>query len=167
MFTSAQVAGFLGILSGHRYKQFTFSINERDQGEWWVNFIFALLDKKASPLSFLTRQVLENATDFNDAVNQLSSHDLIAPAYFIVAGVKPDEGVVITRNQSALINTWRLDNSNNIWYLLETNYDHWVPPPPNDDRRTPGMRAMNQTTQANINYNTLFNVLTIDPVCNE
>jgi hypothetical protein len=49
---------------------------------------------------------------------------------------------------------------------IETNYDHWVPPPPNDDRRTPGMRAMNQTTQANINEDTLLSVLTISPVCN-
>jgi hypothetical protein len=45
--------------------------------------------------------------------------------------------------------------------------DHWVPPPDNDNRRTPGMKYMNATGQANINYDTLLNVLTLDPVCNK
>lgn len=121
------------------------------------------------PLSFLTRQVMENATSFSDAVKMLELTDLIAPAYFIVGGVKPNEGVVITRSQSDLVNAWKLNpNSAGIekWFLLETNYDHWLPPPPDDDRRTPGIRAMNATTQANINYDTLMDVLIIDPVCN-
>lgn len=110
---------------------------------------------------------MENATDFNDAVKKLSTTDLIAPAYFIVAGYKPNEGAVITRDQYETLDIWRLNNDKNIWYILETNYDHWVPPPPNDDRRTPGMKAMNTTTQANININTLMDVLTIQPVCNK
>lgn len=33
------------------------------------------------------------------------------------------------------------------WYVLETNYDHWKEPLFLDDRRTPGMKCMNQTTQ--------------------
>ena len=110
---------------------------------------------------------MENSTSYTDAVNLLSSSDLIAPAYFILGGTEPDEGIVITRDQFELINLWKLDTKNNIWYLLETNYDHWVPPPANDDRRDPGMKAMNQTTRANINLDTLLTVLEIDPVCNK
>ena len=34
------------------------------------------------------------------------------------------------------------------WYVLETNYDHWEDPLFLDDRRTPAMKCMNQTTQA-------------------
>lgn len=33
------------------------------------------------------------------------------------------------------------------WYVLETNYDHWDDPLFLDDRRTPAMKCMNQTTQ--------------------
>lgn len=131
--------------------------------------MFAILDKKATPLAFLTRRVLENATDFNNAVEMLSKTDMIAPAYFIVGGVKPYEGAVITRSQDKLVDVWRLNSTSTgieKWYLLETNYDHWLPPPSNDDRRTPGMRAMNLTGQANINPSTLFKVLSVDPVCN-
>lgn len=170
VFTSAQIAGFIGVLTGHKYSKFTFSINERDQGDWWINLLFAIIDRKASPLSFVTRKVMENATSFQEAVDILSTHDLIAPCYFIVAGVHPGEGAVITRNQYKLVDIWKLNpDSYGIerWYLLETNYDHWLAPPPNDDRRTPGIRAMNATTQEHINTETLMQVITIDPVCNK
>lgn len=54
---------------------------------------------------------------------------------------------------------FRLDVKNGRWYVLETNYDHWKEPLFLDDRRTPAMKCMNQTTQpvsfdtANIDLN--------------
>lgn len=42
---------------------------------------------------------------------------------------------------------FRLDVKNGRWYVLETNYDHWKEPLFLDDRRTPAMKCMNQTTQ--------------------
>jgi hypothetical protein len=135
-----------------------------------VNLLFAILDKKATPLSFLTRNTMEYVTSFNEAVSLLSRTDMIAPAYFTVGGVKPNKGVVITRSQHEVVDTWHLNSTSSgieKWYLLETNYDHWVPPPANDDRRTPGMKAMNATTQARISAETLLDVLVIDPVCND
>ena len=134
-----------------------------------MNVLFALLDRQATPLAFLTRHLMENITSYDEAVNFLQTTDLIAPAYFIVGGVKPEQGIVITRNQYKLVDSWKL-NSNSAgiesWFLLQTNYDHWSQPPPDDDRRTPGIIAMNKVSQQHINYNTLFDVLTIFPVCN-
>lgn len=65
---------------------------------------------------------MENSTSFNDAVNMLTASDLIAPAYFILGGTEPDDGIVITRDQDSAINLWKLDTKNSIWYLLETKY---------------------------------------------
>ena len=116
-------------MTGHKYNKFTFQINERDQGHWWENLIAALTEKNVKPLSFLTREVMEYAESFDEAVKRLSTAKLIAPAYFIVGGVKQDEGVVLTRNQTHLIDKWSLDSSSSgieKWYLLETNYDNWV-----------------------------------------
>lgn len=42
---------------------------------------------------------------------------------------------------------FRLDVKKGRWYVLETNYDHWTAPLFLDDRRTPAMKCMNQTTQ--------------------
>ena len=141
-----------------------------DKGNWWINGLFLLLDKKATPLAFLTRDLMENVTNYVDAVTLLEKSDLIAPAYFIIGGVEPDEGAVITRNQFEVVNTWNLDSQSegiDKWYLIETNYDHWTEPPKNDDRVHPGMNAMNAITQANIDYETLFDVMSLVPVCNQ
>jgi len=113
---------------------------------------------------------MENTTSFNDAVHLLSTQDLIAPVYFILAGVNPDEGAVITRNQNTLIDIWMINKTStdfNKWFLLETNYDHWQPPPSKDDRRTPGINAMNLLTQSRIDFYSLMGVLTLKPVCNK
>lgn len=48
----------------------------------------------------------------------------------------------------SLINFLRIDLKLGRWYVLETNYDPWTDPFFLDDRRTPGMKCMNQTTQA-------------------
>jgi hypothetical protein len=86
-----------------------------------------------------------------------------------VGGLNRGEGVVLTRDQFRVVDEWRLNASSpgiEKWYLLETNYDHWVPPPVHDDRRTPGMNAMNAITQDHINFETMMSVLTMKPVCN-
>ena len=53
------------------------------------------------------------------------------------------------------------------WYVLETYYDHWAPPLADDDRRDPGIRAMNTTGRVAISGDTLFKVLSISPVLND
>jgi hypothetical protein len=130
-----------------------------------INIIAAILDKKSSPLTFLTRNLMENITNYNDAVDLMSKHDLIAPAYFIIGGIKPNEGSIITRDQFETLDIWHLNSTNKQWYILETNDDHWLPP--EDDRRVAAMTALNKTTQHNINPTTLFDVLSMRPVCNK
>ena len=51
--------------------------------------------------------------------------------------------------------------------MLETNYDHWDPPPSDDNRRDPAMRAMNETGAANVGVSGLFDVLSTAPVLND
>lgn len=119
---------------------------------------------------FMMREVMENAETFDEAVKMLQKRHLIAGAYYIVGGVRPDQGVIITRNQLRAVDTWRLNSSStqaDKWYLFETNYDHWKDVPIDDDRRTPGRKAMNDITQANINMTNLMDVLSIWPVCNK
>ena len=43
---------------------------------------------------------------------------------------------------------WTLDDTVDKWFAVETNYDHWGPAKPSDDRRraaVDGMRAAGQT----------------------
>lgn len=124
-------------------KGFTMSQNERDQGNMLENIrtIFA----KQVPLTFSTfRQVAATACNFEEAVAQLSTADLPADSYFIVAGTEAGEGAVITRDRNQS-DVWRLGDGPSDWFLVQTNYDHWVAAPAGDDRRGLAARFLDAT----------------------
>ena len=79
----------------------------------------------ACTLCVVCVQVLTDAESYDEAVQMLSKRYIAAPAYFIVAGSKPNEGAVITRDRNVLSDLWQLNVSSsdpNSWYILETNY---------------------------------------------
>lgn len=158
-------AGYVGLWTGQSENKFTVTGNERNKGHWWENVISAVL-LKSSPVSWLVRETLEQATDFQDAVTRLAKVPIITDVYYIVGGVHPREGVVITRDRSGPADIWPLDWTMGQWYLVETNYDHWLPTPGRDHRREVAMKALNATSQNNINTRSLYQVLSVVPVCN-
>ncbi|XP_028852801.1 N-acylethanolamine-hydrolyzing acid amidase-like [Denticeps clupeoides] len=157
-------AGYVGVWTGQSNKKFTVTGDQRSKGHWWENVIAALM--KSSPVSWLVRETLSEAADFQDAVMRLSAAPLIADVYYIVGGINPSEGVVITRDRRGPSDIWPLDPLHGMWYRVETNYDHWLPTPPQDHRRTVAEKTLNSTGQEHINLDTLFKVLTVVPVCN-
>ncbi|XP_038614712.1 N-acylethanolamine-hydrolyzing acid amidase [Tachyglossus aculeatus] len=164
-YTGTTFVGYVGLWTGQSPYKFTVSGDERDKGWWWENAIAALLQRN-SPVSWLIRNTLSEAKDFQAAVLMLAKTPIIADAYYIVGGVSPKEGVVITRNRGGPADIWPLDPLNGEWFRVETNYDHWKPPPHSDDRRTPAIKALNATGQEHISLNTLFQVLSVVPVMN-
>ena len=165
IYTGTTYAGYVGLLTGQKPYKFSISLNERDTGERWMNAATALLAKNASLVSFRIRDTLENEQSFQDAYNVLMDVTFIAPSYIIIAGVKSGQGAVITRDRLVARDSWKLDPPNQ-WFLVETNYDHWLPPPSSDDRRDPAIRHMNQIGHSNITLKALFSVLTTPPVLN-
>lgn len=168
IFTGTTFAGFVGTLTGAKPGGFSISLDERDVGEWWQNAVSALKEGSYGIVSLLIRDTLQtNNIDFNLAVEKLSSTPLITPCYLIVGGLIDTQGVVITRDRIAALDKWYIDPSKpDQWYVLETNYDHWNAPPSDDNRRDPGIKSMNSVGRAKINFNTLFSVLSTDPVLN-
>ncbi|XP_012579731.1 PREDICTED: N-acylethanolamine-hydrolyzing acid amidase isoform X2 [Condylura cristata] len=164
-FTGTTFIGYVGLWTGQSPHKFTISGDERDKGWWWENMIAALFQKH-SPISWLVRTTLTEAENFEAAVDKLAKTPLIADVYYIVGGVSSKEGVVITRNRGGPADIWPLDPLNGAWFRVETNYDHWEPPPREDDRRTPAIKALNATGQANLSLKALFQVLSVVPVCN-
>uniref|UniRef100_A0A4X2KUK6 N-acylethanolamine-hydrolyzing acid amidase n=2 Tax=Vombatus ursinus TaxID=29139 RepID=A0A4X2KUK6_VOMUR len=164
-YTGTTFVGYVGLWTGQSPKKFTISGDERDKGFWWENAVAALL-KKNCPVSWLIRNTLEEAENFQAAVIKLAKTPIVTDVYYIVGGVSPKEGVVITRNRGGPADIWPLDPTNGQWFLVETNYDHWKPTPKGDDRRTPAIKALNATGQEHINFDTLFKVLSVVPVLN-
>uniref|UniRef100_A0A7N8WZ53 Acid ceramidase n=1 Tax=Mastacembelus armatus TaxID=205130 RepID=A0A7N8WZ53_9TELE len=162
VFKSTNFAGYVGMLTGIKPHSFTLTMNERfslDGG--YIGILEWILGNRDGMwMSFLTRSVLENATSYDEAKTRLAQTKLLAPAYFILGGNQTGQGCVITRSRLIDLKLGR-------WYVLETNYDHWEEPFFLDDRRTPAMKCMNQTTQANITLKTMYDVLSTKPVLNK
>ncbi|XP_046901363.1 acid ceramidase [Hypomesus transpacificus] len=169
VFKSTNFAGYVGMLTGIKPHTFTLTMNERfslDGG--YIGILEWILGKRDGMwMSFLTRSVLENATSYEDAKKKLSLTQLLAPAYFILGGNQTGQGCIITRSRLLSLDVLEIDLKQGRWYVLETNYDHWKEPLFLDDRRTPAMKCMNQTMQANISPKTVYDVLSTKPVLNK
>jgi len=169
VFRSTNFAGYVGILTGIKANTFTLTMNERfsvDGG--YIGIMEWILGKRDGMwMSFLTRSVMENATSYEDAKNRLAQTKLLAPAYFILGGNQTGQGCVITRSRELSLDIWEIELKLGRWFILETNYDHWDKPLFLDDRRTPAMKCMNQTSQANITLKTMYDMLSTKPVLNK
>uniref|UniRef100_A0A3Q0SUW1 Acid ceramidase n=1 Tax=Amphilophus citrinellus TaxID=61819 RepID=A0A3Q0SUW1_AMPCI len=169
VFKSTNFAGYVGMLTGIKPYIFTLTMNERfslDGG--YIGILEWILGQRDGMwMSFLTRSVLENATSYEEAKSRLAQTKLLAPAYFILGGNSTGQGCIITRSRLLSIDVLEIDLKLGRWYVLETNYDPWKDPFFLDDRRTPGMKCMNQTTQANISVKTMYDVLSTKPVLNK
>ena len=167
VYTGTTFAGMVGLLTAQKPYGFTVTLDERDQGEWWMNAVESMLAGTHGVASLHIRDaVADKSMDFESAVIFLADKPLIAPSYLIVGGTKPREGVVITRDRIAALDMWRLDSEHGRWFLVETNYDHWLPPPSDDNRRDPAIKAMNETTRAGLTPTSLFKVMSTPPVLN-
>ncbi|XP_074647024.1 N-acylethanolamine-hydrolyzing acid amidase-like [Tubulanus polymorphus] len=164
VYTGTTYAGYVGLPNGQRHGAFSISLNERAQGDVMENIL--MLRERAIPVPMLIRQVLSRPLNYRQALKTLSTTRISAPAYLTVGGILPGEGAVITRNHTKAVNVWELDMTINRWFVLETNYDHWKPPPLYDDRRTPGNRAMNAIGQKGINGTSMLQVLSTAPILN-
>ncbi|XP_036620776.1 N-acylethanolamine-hydrolyzing acid amidase-like [Trichosurus vulpecula] len=163
-YTGTTFVGYVGIWTGQSPHKFTISGNQRDKGLWWENAVAALV-KRHLPISWVFRNTLEEAQNFDDAVRRLSETPLITNVYCIIGGVSDREGLVISRNRDGPVDMWLL-NPEREWFLVQTNCDHWMPCPPRDYRRIPAMKTVNETGQANINLDKLYEILSICPILN-
>ncbi|VDL67472.1 unnamed protein product [Nippostrongylus brasiliensis] len=80
-------------------------------------------------MSWLTRETLEQFNTYAEAKEHLMNTPMLSPVYYILGGVNPWEGTIITRslNGTDLLTNLDKTNSKTGWYLLETNYDQDKP----------------------------------------
>jgi acid ceramidase len=165
LYKSVNFAGYIGIYNGLKKDAFTITMNERfNINGGWLGMIEWLLGltKNVHFVTFLVRETLEQAENYTAAMEMLLTQPIVAPAYFIVGGVKPYEGAIIARDRAAngvAVFTQMNRTDPNGWYVLETNYDLNVAPLYLDDRRTPGNACMQRLGQENVGFEGIFNVL--------
>ncbi|PNI34755.1 ASAH1 isoform 3 [Pan troglodytes] len=169
VFKASSFAGYVGMLTGFKPGLFSLSLNERFSiNGGYLGILEWILGKKdAMWIGFLTRTVLENSTSYEEAKNLLTKTKILAPAYFILGGNQSGEGCVITRDRKESLDVYELDAKQGRWYVVQTNYDRWKHPFFLDDRRTPAKMCLNRTSQENISFETMYDVLSTKPVLNK
>lgn len=168
VYESATYVGFVGVFTGMVAGRYSVSVNERNiGGDPIVNALNALLEG-AQSVPHVLRNLFEQAYLWQDAVAVLKSVRLAAPVYYIIAGTGANQGVVLTRDREFTRDDWKMPNPTGpAWYLLQTNYDHWLPDPVHDARRTYGDNHMNQLGQPlGASLDGIFDVLSTWPVMN-
>jgi len=169
LFYATSFAGYVGVLSGMKPNAFSISLNTRYYPQHGLeNFLYEIIaaieEKNNTLVSFLTRDVMMSESNWNSAVQHLSTGPLIADVYYIVGGVSVNEGAVISRNRLNASDVWVLNSTT--WFEVQTNYDHWKQPPWFDNRVVPANEAMTALGQANLTMDGLFKVLSVKPVLN-
>ncbi|XP_048859118.1 N-acylethanolamine-hydrolyzing acid amidase-like [Brienomyrus brachyistius] len=157
-------AGYVGLWTGQSANNFTITGNARLAGSWWGSVIWAFICK-FTPASWLLRHTLAEAASYHDALERLSNVPIINSVYYIVGGVQPGEGAVVTRDPWGSADVWSLDPPHGHWFRVESNKDHWKTTPEDDERRKSAIKALNATGQENINLDSLFKVLSVNVTC--
>jgi hypothetical protein len=108
-FTSAGFPGATGVVSGLSARGFAVILNAVTSPD--------PVCKTGYPVLLHLRRVIEDATDFADAVDMLSKQRLTTPALFTLAGTTNDQRVVIERAPRRYAHRWGTPNEP----LLTTN----------------------------------------------
>lgn len=173
--TTGQV-GNIGVYTGMRPHGFSVQLNQRDyQGkDTLAHKLYEMASEiintaKGGTLgSLLIRETLMAESNYDGAVQMLSDTRLIAPCYYIVGGVSAGQGAVITRDregpdQSYDRGVWTMQSGD--WYILQTNFDNWLAPPADDDRRDAAKTSMAAIGQQGLSpYSLYYNAMSVAPV---
>jgi hypothetical protein len=161
IFKSASIVGYQGIVTGVRVGAYSVSIDERDSGTLLENVIRMLAGKTDN--AYAIRNALQNYDNYQDAFNYLKNVETIADSYYIMAGINSNEGAVITRARTHAIDFWALSEER--WWLVETNYDHWKEAVAEDSlRRTVAIEYVEKAGQDNMNTLSLLEMMSQFPV---
>lgn len=134
LYQGIMVAGLTGVWTGYKAGEFSITINSRSTttplGQFANNLglFFGILKP-----SQMTRSIFEKAATYDDAVFYLKYTPITAPVYYIIAGTKANQGMIIAKDRLIYSNTMTVNASNaDNWFLVQTNHDTWNPTPVSD-----------------------------------
>uniref|UniRef100_A0A1I7X235 ceramidase n=1 Tax=Heterorhabditis bacteriophora TaxID=37862 RepID=A0A1I7X235_HETBA len=158
LYKSNNFAGYIGIYNGLKEGAFSITANERFKlagGFLGMYRWLTGLEPNGKWMSWLTRETFEQFNTYADAKEHLMNTPMLSPVYYILGGVKPWEGSIITRSLNGTDLLTELNTVDpNGWYLLQTNYDLDKEVLYLDDRRTPGNHCMRILGQSRVNFAT-------------
>jgi acid ceramidase/N-acylethanolamine-hydrolysing acid amidase len=119
---SDHFAGFVGSSTLMVPFGYAVSLNQRKASSFEENIKY-IMNPQALPVLILFRETLKKARNYESAVAMFSDQMIAAPSYFTIAGMKPDEGIILIRDFEGLVETVRLDEDGNSFFIVQTNSD--------------------------------------------
>lgn len=163
LYKAVTFASYFGVLTGMRPDAFAMSLNQRDLFDMhWIWEATGILSGSQAT-AFAMRHALESFSHYDDALEYLKSVPIISGEYICLAGLV--EGAIITRNRKYVADLLELDEEK--WFIVQTNYDHWLPQPEKDDRYHPAIKRIEEIGQEHMNEQALFEVLSSNPTNND
>lgn len=163
--TAEMVVGSSLILTGIKNGEYAVTVNARKNTvATFTDICINLLVKNYIPPDFFLRIVLQEAKNFDQAVQMLNQTNLATAIYYAISGVNNNQAVVIERDPDSVHGFYQINETN--WFLVQTNYDRNVPDPIHDPRRIPAEKRLEKIGQG-ITINQLFSdVMTKWPTFN-
>jgi len=180
LYSAVSYIGYVGLLTGVRKGGVSVSVDTRFDDNY-DKFLSAWLHDPSDSALLLAQalrsQIEDDAigTDFNTYTAAIGSTPLVGPAYAILGGPNPGQGVVltITANSTTPVDSWAITDSDGMpaaaavedkFYVLQTNYDHWEEPPKIDDRETAAYDCMdNVITKDGVSPESIYDMLAAMP----
>ncbi|CAD8052169.1 unnamed protein product [Paramecium primaurelia] len=135
--------------------------------------LFTFIEQGVPSLAWEYRYVLinDNLNTFDRVVLYLEQNQVACAFYNVIGGTSKNQGVIISRDPFDMNPTISLNTSilgqTNYQYLVQTNYDHWLPDPQNDLRRTIAENLLGQLQTNLRNEFGVFTVMDTYPIHNE
>jgi acid ceramidase len=170
IFKGTTFAGHLGIITGMKMDQFTLSMNAKVKPDIGNVIKWLTGGYNGTDIHFAMwaeREVMEKANTFQEAKEFLSDIVQLAGCYYILGGKNHNEGVIIVRNETDVLDYVEMNTESGKWYVLQTNYDPDQEPLFIDDRRTPGNKCMMTLGQSNVSASGIYEVLSSKTTLNK
>jgi len=151
-------AGYVGVPTGMTATGYSVAAHTRFELHSQDECI-AAAEKGGQVIGQVIRSVLESTPDFATGTHLLETNEFIISCYLICAGVKHNEGKVITREMDNARDVWQL--TDNRWFEVETNWDHWSIP--FDGRRKFANDQMNKTTAEKVDMDYMYKIVSTKP----
>jgi len=121
VYRCAGLAGFVGGLTCMKPGHFAVSLNLRKMYNQ-VETMRAFMSGKML-VGWMIRIAVEKANDYQDVIKLLSNTHTVSGSYITIAGMKPYEGTILTRDRVGVINTRKLSEDD--WFISQCNSDPW------------------------------------------
>ena len=129
VFSSVMFAGYQGVHTAFKEGAYSFTMNARsvDPDDHGVKKYFRIMGEiylGYPEIGIAAREGILASPDYDSLVAYFEEVETIVPIYVILAGMEPNQGLVMSKGLKGSDNIRYLDEDN--WYLVQTNDDHFA-----------------------------------------